>query len=1678
MSTPIPTIPTSVNSAVLAGYLPATILETNPTSSTYVPISFSALVNSAGASSGTDGFQINAPTNGALYYYTGSTYIQLTTFGTDTTVANFASTVNLRGTGLYIGNTKVGSDGLLYWAPANYTSGSITAFTITAVDNVDNVWGNDSSGVGHADLISVNAANVNISVTPVNQAPSLTLSNSGNFSGTEDTNVVNAAVVSSVNFGTGDVGQAVDHYTVTVVSESASIVTGGASAELFAVAPTINNAGQLSYTLNPNVNGTATLSVTVTDNGGTANGGHNTSAAQTLNVSVASVNDAPVLAIAGTHTGPVNGSNQVVFSTGNGNAISVSDVDAGTNNITVTVTADVGTLTLASETGLANAGSTGSGGSSVTLTGSQSQINADLQGLIFDSTGVPSFNGATIHVDANDNGNTGGAAQTAVEQTFTVVGAPIVTAFTSSTADGSYGAGSGGAVINITATMNKSVTAGSHFDVTLDTGATVTLTAAGAGTTLTGSYTVHSGDHSSDLTVSSFTAGSVVSSVGAIAMTDTTVPSGHDIADTSAIVVDGIAPTLSSIADQTPASGPTNADSLTYRVTFSEPVSLHNSDFTVTGSTATVTGIVSAGGNAYDVTISGGDLAGANATVTLGFHNPEAVTDVVAHNANALALPASTASYVVDNTPPTITGFDASPNGNTSSYGVGSVIHVVATASENVTGSTVVSLDSGGTVTLTGNGTTTLTGDYTVGSGQNSGDLAVSSYTLGSITDTAGNAMAAHVVPVNNIANNNGIVIDTTAPTLVSLLDHTPSGATPTNATSLVFEATFSEAVAGVNAADFAASGSTATVTNVTGAGTTWDITVSGGNIATYTGTETLSFASGETITDAMAHNPNALAHPGATASYNVDNAAPYVTAFDASPSVNTSSYGVGEALTITATVSQLVQAGSHFTATLDDGGTVVLSTVGAGTTLTGTYTVGAGQNSTDLTVASFNTGNVADIAGNNMTSTALPTGSNIADTNGIVIDTTAPTVTSFADLTPAGSPTNATSLVYEVTFSEAVTGVDTADFHASGSTATVTNVHAVNASTYDVTVSGGNLSSYTGTETLGFAVVPTITDAVVHTPNALAVHTASASYTVDHTPPTILAFHTVDPGPGLDGDTNSYALNGVIHLEAVASETVTAGSTFNVTLDTGAVVTLTAAANGTTLTGDYTVGAGQQTLDLTVSSFTAGSVTDLAGNAMVAHTVPGTNYIADNNQIVIDTVAPTSTIDAASYVASTDTLTLTGTNMNEMLAGNVVNPATNVISQLDLTKVLWNDGDGHTTTLAQMLIHDADVSLGGTHTLASAIAGLGATAYVLDNYTLQVDLPGMASSTTGFGTSFLSGHTYSAMDSLSVSAGFISDQAGNLDTLDAASNVPVIGAINQGGMAMAYTADMGILGNNVINTTLDENTGVNGHYYNDYLTFDPTAGDTITLTGASAAQMQLTDNTGVLELKQYDSWGNWNGSDYWLQLSGLSINSTLDGSAVKFADGSMLLVNNTGHSMQLVGGVGADQLVAGNQGDRLIGNGGNDLLIGGAGSDAIYGGTGNDIIYGAGGNDYLNGGQGGGTTFVYANDFNAHHTAFNGNDVIVNFQTGVANPGNPDVIFLAGAGDSALHAGAGLVFDGVTHHLLASSTAAIQSGNDTLLLLNDGETIRLMGVTETNLTTANFAAGSFLLHDANIGGY
>ncbi|WP_041785580.1 Ig-like domain-containing protein [Rhodospirillum centenum] len=173
--------------------------------------------------------------------------------------------------------------------------------------------------------------------------------------------------------------------------------------------------------------------------------------------------------------------------------------------------------------------------------------------------------------------------------------------------------------------------------------------------------------------------------------------------------IDATAPLVTSIVRQSPSAATTNADSLTFRITFNEAVSnLDAADFAVAGTTGTVTAVTSAGSNAFDVTVSGGDLASLNGTVTLSFAGGQNITDT-AGNALVSTTPTGTNenSYILDNTgvTPVITGI-ASDTGLSDSDGITSETRLVFGGTAEAGNTVTLRLDGSeiGTVTADGSG--------------------------------------------------------------------------------------------------------------------------------------------------------------------------------------------------------------------------------------------------------------------------------------------------------------------------------------------------------------------------------------------------------------------------------------------------------------------------------------------------------------------------------------------------------------------------------------------------------------------------------------------------------------------------------------------------------------------------------------------------------------------------------------------------------------------------------------------------------------------------------------------------------------------------------------------------------------------------------------------------------------
>ena len=173
--------------------------------------------------------------------------------------------------------------------------------------------------------------------------------------------------------------------------------------------------------------------------------------------------------------------------------------------------------------------------------------------------------------------------------------------------------------------------------------------------------------------------------------------------------------------------------------------------------------------------------------------------------------------------------------------------------------------------------------------------------------------------------------------------------------------------------------------------------------------------------------------------------------------------------------------------------------------------------------------------------------------------DNTAPTVTSIERQDPTALLTNSDTPTWRVTFSEAVKNVDGTDFTIAGTTATPTaTAVTLVPGGYDVTPTGGDIASLTGTITLTFAAAQNIADTA---DNDLA---ATAPTGTDE--PTFELDNTI---PAFDSGTANGVLIVLTFSEALDPDSLPPGAAFfintittNVSVDNvsiaGAIVTLT----------------------------------------------------------------------------------------------------------------------------------------------------------------------------------------------------------------------------------------------------------------------------------------------------------------------------------------------------------------------------------------------------------------------------------------------------------------------------------------------------------------------------------------
>ena len=661
--------------------------------------------------------------------------------------------------------------------------------------------------------------------------------------------------------------------------------------------------------------------------------------------------------------------------------------------------------------------------------------------------------------------------------------------------------------------FSEPVTVTGTPQLTLETGAAdaVVNYASGSGTaTLTFTYTVAAGHTAADLDYVGTTAlalnGGAVRDAGNSAATLTlpTPGAAGSLGANKALVVDGVAPTVTNVSSSTADGTYGPGAVIAVDVTFAKPVAVTGtpqltletglSDAVVdyaSGSGTTVltfTYTVAPGHTSADLDyVATSSLALDGGTIRDAASNDATLTLPTAGAAGSLG---ANKAIVVDTTAPAVTDV-TSPTAN-GSYGVGAAVSVDVTFSKSVTvtGTPQLTLETGVTdgvaSYVSGTGTNTLTFAYVVAAGHNSSDLDyVSTAALalggGTIRDGAGN-VATLTLPApgaaGSLSANQALVIDTAAPAVTGVTSSTPDGTYGLGA-AISVNVVFGEVVAVSGTPQFTLETGVinAVVNYVSGSGTTtltFLYTVSASDATPdldYVSTTALALNGGSIVDGVGNAAAVALAAPDTAGSLGdandlvIDTLGPAVA--HVTSSTANGPYGVGAVVSVEVTFTSPVVVTGTPHLTLETGITdaVVDYASGSGTsTLAFSYTVAAGHGSAHLdyvasTSLTANGGTIRDAANNDATLTLPAPGTvgSLGANTAIVIDTTAPTLTSVTSTAADGTYGPGAVLPVQVTFSEAVivtgtpqltlaTGAPAAVVnYASGSgTATLTFTYAV----------------------------------------------------------------------------------------------------------------------------------------------------------------------------------------------------------------------------------------------------------------------------------------------------------------------------------------------------------------------------------------------------------------------------------------------------------------------------------------------------------------------------------------------------------------------------------------------------------------------------------------------------------
>ena len=224
-----------------------------------------------------------------------------------------------------------------------------------------------------------------------------------------------------------------------------------------------------------------------------------------------------------------------------------------------------------------------------------------------------------------------------------------------------------------------------------------------------------------------------------------------------------------------------------------------------------------------------------------------------------------------------------------------------------------------------------------------------------------------------------------------------------------------------------------------------------------------------------------------------------------------------------------------------------------------------------------------------------------------LIVDLTAPGLSSIVRLNPSTEQTAASALVWRLTFTEEMRNLTPSDFVLSKSTAQVTTItrNQFNSLQWDVAVSGGDLGSVTGSIALGLIASPGLTDLAGNSLGSITPTGVNQSYVIDRSNPTPVI---TSAASSLGGSNPSTSITISLDFNASANLTIEDISVVGGTLSQFA-------GSGQTFSAVLTATAGFEGVGRI--SIRAGAFTSEAGN---------TNRASPEFTLPIDMIAPAAT--------------------------------------------------------------------------------------------------------------------------------------------------------------------------------------------------------------------------------------------------------------------------------------------------------------------------------------------------------------------------------------------------------------------------------------------------------------------